>query len=1056
MREAKPAFIRIRKRLGVTAVCWLLCLVGSPLRGGELAVDLRVVDETAPPGGLAVVLVELTEPKPISRGRIRLAQAASPLGRVVGAAILDSSGDATSRLVSIQGDVVMEFDSPQSILGTDPNLPFMAVAIEVLETAVPGQTTSLVLDLSASEFFDPQGQLYPEETQPGRFTVGGLSITGLTPLTGNFGAGGLIRIEGAGFDPDVDVNIQGANLGPVRVLSERLIEVTLNSPAEIRGTTRFRLRNPDDSEDFFYPAVLASPANRPPLAVDDLITTLEDTPILVRAVDNDSDPDGEALTISAATQPANGTSEIVDAERLRYTPSPDYHGPDSFQYTVRDARGLTSSASVLLTVEPVNDPPLAVDDQVFTDRDTPVTFFPLQNDNDADSDPLVIQSLVASVENPDFFSGDDGSITYVPHPLFEGTAVADYEISDGQGGSASAQVRVEVSLVNRSPMAIDDLGSTTAGAPLRIDLLANDSDPNGDPLRAELETPPEMGSVELEGGETVYRPAEWFVGTDTFSYRAIDPAGLEDSGLVTVVVTAPAALEFSPRSLQIVEGSSASLDLLEAPFAQGLGETAEIRLESSPSGILSHPQTLARGTQELLTFKLFGLQSGTAILRATWDQGAAEIPVLVRAGRVFEVPSLVHRTDLDLGLAVTNRGPRPVPVTIRGHDSGGMGTVLEHQVEVPAHGQSALLTEQLEGIRAGDWIEVIGAGLDVFPMFLYFGRPVAGFAGASTSRKASTWLLPFPEPQVEEEVDLGLLNHNPEMADLLLSWDGEDGLQLEATHSLAPLANLSGRISDLLPGWAPAAGSLEVVSSQPLNLYRQFTTPSYLTGEVAQPQTPFPALHIPHALSGQGWTTRLGLANAGEQDRLIDLSLTLDDGAILSVTDLLVPGRSTRSFEVGELFPVPPGQVLEGSLRIESGGGVAASALLGREGSARLGAAVPVLGERVREAVFSQVVSGLVQGIDLFTGLAVANDGDVRTILILDVYTPNGELAGHIAWSLSAGGREAFLLRERLTFVAPIQGGYLRVRSTQPVALAVMLGDMGLGFLSTVDAVPLP
>ena len=107
-------------------------------------------------------------------------------------------------------------------------------------------------------------------------------------------------------------------------------------------------------------------ANLPPEATDDTALTDEDTPVDIDVLDNDSDPDGDPLTITAVTDPAHGTAEPIDSDtRIRYTPATNFFGDDTFDYTVSDGNGGTDTATVTVTVKPVNDPPEFLDSPVF-------------------------------------------------------------------------------------------------------------------------------------------------------------------------------------------------------------------------------------------------------------------------------------------------------------------------------------------------------------------------------------------------------------------------------------------------------------------------------------------------------------------------------------------------------------------------------------------------------------------------------------------------------------------------------------------------------------------
>jgi large repetitive protein len=127
-------------------------------------------------------------------------------------------------------------------------------------------------------------------------------------------------------------------------------------------------------------------ANTAPVAVDDLVTTTRDNPVTFDVRANDSDPDGDPLSITSFTMPAHGTLSIHADQRFTYTPAAGFVGEDGFSYTISDGRGGTAQATVTLVVEWPNTAPVAVDDRATTTQGTPVTIDVLANDSDADGD----------------------------------------------------------------------------------------------------------------------------------------------------------------------------------------------------------------------------------------------------------------------------------------------------------------------------------------------------------------------------------------------------------------------------------------------------------------------------------------------------------------------------------------------------------------------------------------------------------------------------------------------------------------------------------------------
>ena len=136
--------------------------------------------------------------------------------------------------------------------------------------------------------------------------------------------------------------------------------------------------------------------NDGPIATDDDTSTEEDMAVVLDVVSNDSDPNSDPLTISKiSSPPSNGTVTIVDANAgtIRYSPSLDFSGEDVFEYLISDGHGGTDVATVTITVNQVNDPPIATDDATSTDQGDSVSVNALLNDSDPENDPLTVTGV---------------------------------------------------------------------------------------------------------------------------------------------------------------------------------------------------------------------------------------------------------------------------------------------------------------------------------------------------------------------------------------------------------------------------------------------------------------------------------------------------------------------------------------------------------------------------------------------------------------------------------------------------------------------------------------
>ncbi|WP_411049703.1 tandem-95 repeat protein, partial [Vibrio parahaemolyticus] len=231
------------------------------------------------------------------------------------------------------------------------------------------------------------------------------------------------------------------------------------------------------------------PINDAPNAKNDVITTEEDTAVTIDVLVNDSDVEGDVLSIQSASVPSEqGSVDIVDG-KLVFTPAENFNGEATITYIVTDG-DLTDEAKVTVTVTPVNDSPVAVDDTVSTQEDTVVTIDVLPNDSDVDGDKLSIQS--ASVpEAQGKVEIVEGKLVFTPAENFNGDAEITYTVTDGQL-TDEAKVTVTVNPVNDAPIIkVDAVESITEDAvntdTVVATLTVRDTDTSEDQLTVSLE-----------------------------------------------------------------------------------------------------------------------------------------------------------------------------------------------------------------------------------------------------------------------------------------------------------------------------------------------------------------------------------------------------------------------------------------------------------------------------------------------------------------------------------------------------------------------------------------
>ncbi|HEY5650101.1 MAG TPA: Ig-like domain-containing protein, partial [Acidimicrobiia bacterium] len=183
-----------------------------------------------------------------------------------------------------------------------------------------------------------------------------------------------------------------------------------------------------------------------------------------------------------------------------------------------------------------NTPPFASDDSAITSQDTPITIDVLANDFDSNGDPLSVDGTTAPANGTVAINADN-TVTYTPNAGFVGNDAFTYQASDGAAVSNSATVTITVTGPNQPPTAGDDAAATNQDTSVSIDVLANDTDPLGDPLVVAAVSAPGNGTSSINGDDTItYTPNAGFFGTDSFTYDVCDNGGLCDTGAVTVTV----------------------------------------------------------------------------------------------------------------------------------------------------------------------------------------------------------------------------------------------------------------------------------------------------------------------------------------------------------------------------------------------------------------------------------------------------------------------------------------------------------------------------------------
>ncbi|TMP05576.1 hypothetical protein CWC11_09600 [Pseudoalteromonas sp. S3178] len=278
-------------------------------------------------------------------------------------------------------------------------------------------------------------------------------------------------------------------------------------------------------------------SNSPAKANDDQYTLAEDSPsTILNVLENDTDANGDTITLINITNTV-GTAQIVN-NSIEYTPEPNYFGEVTLSYTISDGIAddapQSSTATVRLTIIPINDAPIATSDSASMIEDaSPILIDVLANDSDIDGDNLTITRAVTELG---MASVVENKIEYTPTPNSNGVAIVSYTISDGNGASASANLQITISPTNDAPVANSDsitIAEDTQGA--LINVLSNDTDIDGDSLNISSVVS-DIGNVAILNNLIQYTPSANENGTATISYTLTDGIA-STTGTLTVTIT---------------------------------------------------------------------------------------------------------------------------------------------------------------------------------------------------------------------------------------------------------------------------------------------------------------------------------------------------------------------------------------------------------------------------------------------------------------------------------------------------------------------------------------
>ncbi|MCU4164289.1 Ig-like domain-containing protein [Carboxylicivirga caseinilyticus] len=306
-----------------------------------------------------------------------------------------------------------------------------------------------------------------------------------------------------------------------------------------------------------------------PVAIADSYTTDEDVAVVMDVLLNDYDNDNDIniSSLSIASEASNGNLAINNGE-ITYTPNQDFNGSDSFTYQICDDTELCATATVTITINSVNDAPVAEDDNDSGIGNGSVRTNVASNDYDVE-DNLNLNSIniISQPQNGSVqVENGTGYIIYTPETNFDGTDQYSYEICDGEGECAQATVYITITSQDFTPVTTSDYIDLDEDGSVSIYPLDNDSSPNSalDPSTLTIIEGPFNGSYNLNisNSQIVYVPDENYYGKDTIVYQICNEASICAVDTIFIVINsvndAPAPKD---DYITVLEGETIELDV---------------------------------------------------------------------------------------------------------------------------------------------------------------------------------------------------------------------------------------------------------------------------------------------------------------------------------------------------------------------------------------------------------------------------------------------------------------------------------------------------------------
>ncbi len=490
--------------------------------------------------------------------------------------------------------------------------------------------------------------------------------------------------------------------------------ITYTPDQDYNGPDRFTYEVQDDGSplpplvSFASVNLTVNAINDPPATMDDAAVTNEDEPVVISVLANDTDVDGNLLpgTVVIVQAPANGAANVDPVTgAITYTPNLNYNGPDSFTYSVTDdgapAPEASATATVQITVVPVNDPPLVVNDTLTTEEDTAGTVQVLANDSDVDGDlqPDTVVITVPPEHGSAIAVPATGAVIYTPDLNYNGPDAFSYQVTDNgsplPAETSAGSVSITILAVNDAPQLLPDTASTDEDVPVVVPVLANDSDVDGNlvPGSVAIFTPPDHGSASVDpvSGSITYTPALNYNGPDAFAYSVRDdgnPLPLKTS--VTAVSIEVRAVNDAPA---VTDDSAVTLED-EAVVVNVLDNDSDVDGQLVPGTVAvttppAHGTATVNPSTGAVTYTPNLNWHGADRFAYSVSDDGAPLPAETSTGAVTVTVNAVNDPPATAADSAITNEDTPVVVDVLANDTDVDGALTPESVVVtqaPQHG----------------------------------------------------------------------------------------------------------------------------------------------------------------------------------------------------------------------------------------------------------------------------------------------------------------------------------------------------------------------------------